>query len=211
MNRHVRGVLAGTAVTAALGMTVLGVAACGNAQAGGSAPSPAGASSSQPRMSGGAASAAASGGLTGGGTSAPVPAASAAALCMRVPSLTRVIISHVDGVGTSHMRTVMPLGVMVRDPARVQALASALCALPRLPGLMHCPAMFRDTSFRLVFGRGQLVYPVITVQTTGCRAVTGLGPARTWARSPGLWRAVIRALDAGHALLPMRQGSVPTP
>jgi hypothetical protein len=100
---------------------------------------------------------------------------------------------------------------MVRNLARVRELASALCGLPRMPGMMQCPASFRNSSFRLVFWRGQQSFPAVTVQTTGCRGVTGLGPVRSWARTPSFWPAMVRALDAAHGLLPLKQGSVPTP
>ena len=219
MNGHIRplpaalkGALAGTAITAALGMTALGMAACGSANAGGPAQSPAGAASGQAKTGAGAGSAAASGGLGSGGPTAPAPVASGGApLCPRIPTLDRVIIFRTEGAGTSHMRTIMPLGLMVKNVARVRELASALCALPPMPPMMSCPAAFRNASFRLAFWRGRQQYPVITVQTTGCRAVTGLGAVRWWARTPTFWPAMMHAIDSAHGLLPLKQGSVPTP
>ena len=79
--------------------------------------------------------------------------------------------------------------ITVRDPAKARALARAVCGLPAMPrGVLSCPI---DTGggYQLVFtASGRNLHPV-TVQATGCEAVTGAGPGPTrWvARTPGFW------------------------
>jgi hypothetical protein len=214
----IRRVLAGAAAAAALGL-----AACGSTVTPGAAGSPAATPSGPaagPNAGDSGAGSGASGGLNAGGANASASGKAGAAspqtsgstlLCRQIPSLDRVVITHMNGLKTSQMREVMPLGVMVLRPAVVRALASALCALPPMPPMLHCPASF-GAAYRLFFASGGRAYPLINVETTGCRAVTGLGPARWWTRSPGFWPALRQALDSGHALLPARQASsVPTP
>ena len=80
----------------------------------------------------------------------------------------------------------------------MRGLAAALCNLPAIPrGTVNCPAQFRD-SLRLAFAVGRRPFPPVTVQVSGCRAVTGLGPART-ASSAAFWRTLGKDLSLPHA------------
>ena len=84
---------------------------------------------------------------------------------------------------------VLPRGITIGEPGPVRGLAAALCGLPALPrGPVNCPAQFRD-ALRLAFAAGRRPFPPVTVQVSGCRAVTGLGPART-AFSATFWRTL---------------------
>jgi len=84
---------------------------------------------------------------------------------------------------------VLPEGVTIGEPTPVRGLAAALCRLATLPrGLVNCPARFRG-SLRLAFAAGRRPFPPVTVQVSGCRVVTGLGPART-ASSAAFWRTL---------------------
>jgi len=74
---------------------------------------------------------------------------------------------------------VLPRGITIGEPGPVRELASALCGLPAMPrGQVNCPAQFRG-SLRLAFAAGRRSFPPVTVQVSGCRVVTGLGPSRT--------------------------------
>ena len=87
----------------------------------------------------------------------------------------------------------------MREPLSVRHLATALCGLPRAPrGPVSCPADFGG-SFRLAFAAGGRPFPPVTVQVSGCRVVTGLGPART-GRSAAFWRTLGK--DLGFKLPP---------
>lgn len=157
-----RGMLAVISVSA-----LLGLAACGSTTAAGAGrPASAGA----------------------GHTKQPTAAAAASAgvpLCAAAGRVDRVVVSRVPAGPTSSPRVSLPGGNTFRDPVRVRALAAGLCALPfvRHGPLLSCPADFGG-AFRLVFAAGRRGFPPVVVQGSGCRIVTGVGPARSWLQSP---------------------------
>jgi hypothetical protein len=156
-----RGVLTVIPVSA-----LIGLAACGSAPASGGHPASAGA----------------------GHTKEPAAIASASAgvpLCAAAGRVDRVVVSRVPAVSGSSPDEPLPGGITFSDPARVRALAAGLCALPlmRHGPLLSCPADFGG-AFRLVFAAGQRGFSPVVVQGSGCRIVTGVGPARSWSRSP---------------------------
>jgi len=152
----------GAAGQAALGTAAAGamlmVAACGSRMAAGQ-PAPA-----------------------GGPGAGPVPggrAVAGVALCGHIPQLTSVVVSRTTTLHVLEPAMVLPRGITIREPGPVRGLAAALCRLPAMPrGPVNCPAQFPG-SLRLAFAAGRRQFPPVTVQVSGCRAVTGLGPART--------------------------------
>lgn len=109
------------------------------------------------------------------------------ALCRDIPHLTSVMITHSMAFRAFQKGSTLPRGT-VMEPRQVRDLAAALCELPKMPpGPVTCPAEF-GSSVRFVFAAGRHPFPPVTVQASGCRVVTGLGPART-ARSAGLARS----------------------
>lgn len=176
----------------------LAVAGCGSAAAPGAQQGPA-ASGTRPAAS---------------GTGQASPAGSARVLsdgrglCARPGAPSRVIISRITGPRLMRpMGPVRPLTThrsrppheqkllrrpilarTITDPARVHALARALCALPLMPrGPISCPAEFPG-GFQLLFLGTRRDLPIITVQASGCREVTGLGAPRWAAQSPAFWK-----------------------
>jgi hypothetical protein len=77
---------------------------------------------------------------------------------------------------------IMPGGLLpggVEGAATASWLAKAACALPLMPqGVRNCPITIFNEYIILFTLQGQQL-PAVTVQTTGCRQVTGLGPARS--------------------------------
>lgn len=146
---------------------LIGLAACGSAAVGGAGrPASAGA----------------------GHTKQPTAAATASEgvpLCAAAGRVDRVVVSRVPALPASSPHVSLPGGNTFRDPLRVRALAAGLCALPlmRHGPLLSCPADFGG-AFRLVFAAGRRGFPPVGVQGSGCRLVTGVGPARSWSRSP---------------------------
>jgi hypothetical protein len=141
------------------------VAACGSARAGSG--SHAGMSADSPAASAGSASASA------GSAVAAVP------LCVNAAHLDRMVVSVGSGLLQGHVREAQPVGVTIADPARVRAVAAALCRLPVLaPPHMVCPDM-RGGIYRLTFSAAGRMFPPVAVEPTGCRRpVYGLGPTR---------------------------------
>ncbi len=184
------GIVAGVAVSA-----VLGLAACGSAVAGGTTHS--GTSNSAKKSA-----------IQPGGPNVPAGESVSAAVCGHIQSLVKVTFVHQTGmIASKRLQQVKP--VVVTNPAEVRRLATMLCSLPRQPSLMSCPADF-GTGYRLAFATAEQGFPVVTVQTSGCRIVAGLGgAARTWARSPQLGQVMRQTVDSGSALLPGHHSSVP--
>jgi hypothetical protein len=170
---------------------LIGLAACGSATAGG-AGNPSGA----------------------GHTKEPGAVASASAgvpLCAAAGRVDRVVVSRVPALPASS-REALPGGITVSNPPRVRALAAGLCALPlmRHGPLLSCPADFGG-AFRLVFAAGRRGFPPVAVQGSGCRIVTGVGPARSWSRSPQFKRLLGTVTGGKGQLIPSTHASsVPT-
>jgi hypothetical protein len=183
-----RGMLAVISVGA-----LIGLAACGSTTAGGAGhPAPSGA----------------------GRTKEPAAVASASAgvpLCAAAGRVDRVVVSLVPALPASG-REPFPGGITVSNPPRVRALAAGLCALPlmRHGPLLSCPADFGG-AFRLVFAAGRRGFPPVAVQGSGCRIVTGVGPARSWSRSPQFKRLLGKVTGGKGQLIPSSHpSSVPT-
>jgi len=168
---------------------LIGLAACGSTAAGGAA---------HP----------ASAGASGSGESAAAATASAGVpLCAAAGKVDRVVAIP----GGSHVRALLPGGITIRDAARVRTLAAALCALPAMPPGLHCEAA-TGGAFRLAFAAGNQGFRPVGVQLTGCRSVTGLGPARSWSQSPQFGPLLTRTVGGVGRLVPGRHpSSVPTP
>jgi hypothetical protein len=134
-------------------------------------------------------SAAASAGAAGPGTTAtPV------ALCRDTGSVAGLEIVRNLVVRVPVLQVALPDQVTVTGPARAQAVARALCALPPMPrGMVHCPALLVGTTYLLRFTAGGRRLPPVTIEATGCEVVTGVGPARWAATSPGFWRVLATA------------------
>jgi hypothetical protein len=162
MSVAARGLLAVISVSA-----LIGLAACGSAAVGGAGhPASAGADH----------------------TTQPAAAATASAdvpLCVAAGRVDRVVVSRVPALPASSPHVPLAGGNTFRNAPRVRALAAGLCALPlvRHGPLLECPADF-GSAFRLVFAAGRRGFPPVGVQGSGCRIVTGVGPARSWSRSP---------------------------
>jgi hypothetical protein len=167
---------------------VIVLAACGSTAAGGAGhPAPAG-------------SGHATGPAAVTGASAGVP------LCAAAQKVDRVVASLTG----SHAREVLPRGITITDAPRVRALAAALCALPPAPRGVQCPADFGGV-LQLVFAAGGRDFHPVRIRVSGCRYVTGVGPTRSWSRSPQLERLLTRTVGGKGRMIPgMHPSSVPT-
>jgi hypothetical protein len=124
----------------------------------------------------------------------PGAAATEAVLCRDTKAVTGLeIIHHV--IRVPQLQIAFPGQVIVATPAQARAVARALCALPLFPRgvVMSCPALLVGTTYLLQFTADGRRLPDVTVEATGCQTVTGVGPERWAARSPGFWRILAEA------------------
>jgi hypothetical protein len=162
-------------VFAALGL--LALAACGSVPASGAGARPGHASPGAPDSS------------AGGGVRSSQPA-----LCRDAATVTRLVVNRNHGFKVPELEPAFPIQVAVTDPAMVRAVARALCGLPDVPrGVYHCPALLLGTAYMLHFSVGGRPLPVVTINSTGCETVTGVGPVRR-ATSREFWQVLSRAI-----------------
>lgn len=193
-----RGKAGGAAGRAALGVIaaslVMGLAACGSAAAGAAgAAKPAKPASATPSKTE----------IIPGGPMMPA-SSKHVLLCRQIPKLTRVTVTRTPGspLPLHRVHEVLPTGFTIRNAATVRRIATMLCALPTLPGgFISCPDLVRS-SFVLFFSApGKAIAPV-GVQYSGCRVVSGLGPARTWASSAAMQHEVSMGFGDPFRLIP---------
>lgn len=151
----------------------------------------------------------------GGQSKEPAAAVRASAgvpLCAAAQKVDRAEVNLTSALPASDFHKLLPRGITIRDAPQVRALAAALCALPPRPPGLHCPVGLAG-AFRLVFAAGRRGFQPVRVQVSGCRSVTGVGPARWWSLSPQLGRLLSQMLGSkGPLLIPTKQpSSVPTP
>ena len=125
----------------------------------------------------------------------------AQSLCAAGQSADRVVLT----------RTVPRRQVTLSGATQVQAMLTALCALPATPsGQQHCLVVSAD-SVRLVFTAGAQTFPPVTVQEVGCQGITGLGTIRSWSPSSTFGRLLTKAVGGFGKLVPgTHPSSVPT-
>ncbi len=102
---------------------------------------------------------------------------------------------HVLRTSAFPQNHIPPLDKAVTDPAKAQALAAALNALPPFPrGIFSCPADW-GIAYHLTFSRGHTVISSASVKPDGCEAVTlSKGDVRWAAGQDQFWTAFANAL-----------------
>jgi len=168
---------------------VMGLAACGTTVAGaGSAAQGTAVQPGTPRPSGTQ--------INPGGPMIPQAASKHVLLCTEIPKLTRMSFTRTFLPPKQNARQAQPGGVTVRNAAAVRRVATVLCGLPTVPiGMMTCPNL-AGGSYRLYFAAPGRAIPVVALEYSGCRVVTGLGRPRTWVTSKPLQQALSQALGA---------------
>jgi hypothetical protein len=126
----------------------------------------------------------------------PGAAATQAALCLHTASVTGLEIERNHVARVPQLQIAFPDQVTVATPAGARAVARALCGLPAFPrGVINCPAQLAGTTYLLRFTADGRRLSAVTIEATGCEAVTGVGPVRWAAKSPGFWRTLATAAD----------------
>jgi hypothetical protein len=190
-------------LTVAAVLAGLAVAGCGSVTAGTTG---SGAAAGAPRSGAGGASTGGAG--TAGQDATGSKVVAGVALCAHPGQARRVLIVRtgivriLEGGKRAQPAGALPPGIgsrpgtfrTITNPGEVHSLARALCALPKMPrGPLPCPAQFPG-SYQFYFTAAGLRLPVVVVQESGCRAVTGLGPVRR-AGQPAFWRLLTRIVS----------------
>jgi hypothetical protein len=149
---------------------------------------------------------AACGSATSAGTGPPAAATPAAApLCAATAKVDQVVMR----LTAAQPEEILPRLKTITAP-RAAALAAALCALPRMPGGLRCPAALGG-ALRLEFTAGGRSYRPVLIRDSGCASVTGVGPVRQWAWSSRPGRLLSQAVGGYGRLVPgTHPSSVPT-
>lgn len=168
-------------------LAAVGIAACGSVPAPGSAAGP--------------------GHHAATGTPAPASVGAQPALCADSSALTRLVVTRNHSFKVPELLPAFPSQVTVTDPGLIRAMALALCALPVMPhGVFNCPALLLGTAYTLHFTADGRSLPLVTVNSTGCEAVTGVGPVRR-VSSRAFWEVLSKVLASGTP--PVFGGNVP--
>ena len=102
----------------------------------------------------------------------------------------------------SPAREILPRAATITDAPRVRALAAALCRLPAAPrGLRHCPAALPGLLV-LEFSAQGHAYAQVSIRDSGCATVSGLGTARQWTWSSRPGRLLSGAVGGKGRLIP---------
>ncbi len=175
---------------------VIGLAACGSAVAGAGSPAKA-------APTGSAAAKRALGEINPGGPISPSSASKHVLLCTEIPKLTRMTFTRTAWPPQfRHSHLALPSGFTVTNAGAVRRIAAVLCGLPALPrGVMSCPDLVGG-SYHLFFAAPGKAIPTVGIQYSGCRVVTGLGPARTWASSKALQLVLSQGAGNQDRLIP---------
>ncbi len=150
---------------------------------------------------------AACGSATSAGTGPPAAARPAAApLCAGTAHVDQVVMR----LTAAQPEEILPRVKTITAP-RAAALAAALCALPRMPGGLRCPAALGG-ALRLEFTAGGRSHRPVLIRDSGCASVTGVGPVRQWAWSSRPGRLLSEAAGGyGRLVAGTHPSSVPTP
>lgn len=151
---------------------------------------------------------AACGSATSGATGPPAAATPAGApLCADAAKVDQVALR----LTAARSGEILPRAKTITAAPRAAALAAALCALPRMPGGLRCPAALGG-ALRLEFAAGGRSYRPVLIRDSGCASVTGVGPVRQWAWSSRPGRLLSEAVGGyGRLVAGTHPSSVPTP
>jgi hypothetical protein len=150
------------------------------------------------------------GSATSGGPGPPAAAVSTPAavpLCAGTVKVDEVVMR----LTAVRSMEILPRTLTITSAPRVKALAAALCALPRLPVGIRCPAALGG-ALRLDFAAAGRSYQPVVIRDSGCASVTGVGPVRQWAWSSRPGRLLGQAAGSyGRLVAGTHPSSVPTP
>ncbi|HWG64803.1 MAG TPA: hypothetical protein VG253_24220 [Streptosporangiaceae bacterium] len=141
-------------------------------------------------------------------SSPPAAGLPANSVCSDISGVSKLVVTRVATLPGNKFHFAFPAAVTVSNSKKVQAVATAVCAFPKIPsGARSCPIDL-GLVYRLQFAAGTKGFPPISVKATGCMEVTGLGPIR-WVHSAKFWTELAKALGVRNPTSMSLRGSVP--
>jgi hypothetical protein len=124
-------------------------------------------------------------------------------LCAVRSSIQEAVVARTNAFPGNGLRFTFPAHVSITSRLRARTLASAVCGLPPLPTpAPKCPADLGVTYLVRFLGPNLRV----SIRPYGCEVVSGAGPDRWAAPSPGFWRTLGRQMGMPTATLKTFQG-----
>lgn len=119
-------------------------------------------------------------------------------LCGHVNQVDGLTVKRNLTVPQNHAHFAFASVVTVSAPDQARSVASAVCALPRMPAKPIACGNDVGITYALTFTAKGTKLSVVTLRASGCENVTGLGQPRWILRSPGFWHALGMAMDLQH-------------
>jgi hypothetical protein len=139
----------------------------------------------------------------------PNSTAAATALGRALGQLDRLVVVRSNALPQNHIGFSFPARVTVSNPAKVQAVARALLALPPIPSGAFAIPIDLGITYRLIFATAHEQLAAISVDATGVEAVRGLGPTRWVSGSAGFWTTLGKAMGLAHPGYDAFRGTMP--
>jgi hypothetical protein len=123
-------------------------------------------------------------------------------LCALRSSIQQAVVARTNAFPSNRLSFSFPAHVSITSSLRARTIVSAICDLPAFPGPRKCAVDFGVTYLVRFFGPNLRV----AIDPFGCQTLSGAGPVRWAARSPGFWRALGRQIGMPAANLKTFQG-----
>jgi hypothetical protein len=114
-------------------------------------------------------------------------------LCQVAGQVDYLVVRRTDEFPQNHIRFSFPAMVTVSSAVSARDVAKALCALPRMPSGMFCPAAL-GIGYHLTFAADSRAVQAVSADAAGCQEVEGLGSTRWIALEPGFWHVLGTAM-----------------
>jgi len=139
----------------------------------------------------------------------PSSSAASPTSCQEAAHVDRLVIRRNDPFPQNQIRFSFPAVVTVTEAASVRNTLEALCALPVMPhGTYNCPADFGVT-YDLRYSAGRPL-AAVSIETSGCEVVHGLGATRWTIGTPGFWHVLGEAMGLPAPTLGTFAGTLPS-
>jgi hypothetical protein len=123
-------------------------------------------------------------------------------LCAVRSSIKEAVVARKNALSSNRLSFTFPAHVVITSRLRARTIASAICGVPSYPGARRCPVDLGVTYLVRFLGPNLRV----TIDPYGCQTISGAGPVRWAALSPGFWRTLGRQMGMPAATSKTFQG-----